>query len=69
MRRLAATGSRQTSRPQTRTVPDVGGCAPTTERMSVVLPAPLWPMKPQISPGATASERSLTATLPRYSFR
>ena len=69
MRRLAATGSRQTSRPQTRTVPDVGGCAPTTERMSVVLPAPLWPMKPQISPGATESERSRTATLPRYSFR
>ena len=46
-----------------------GRLRPTTERMSMVLPALLWPMKPQISPGATASERSLTATLPRYSFR
>lgn len=36
---------------------------PQQALMVVVLPAPLWPMKAQISPGAICSDRSSTASL------
>src|SRR5258708_34660232 len=35
----------------------------------VLLPAPLWPSRPKISPLCTSSERSCTAGLPAKAFR
>ena len=43
------------------TSPSSGRSSVAQIRMVVVLPAPLGPMKPQISPGCTAKETSSTA--------
>ena len=61
---LAPTGSFCTSRPAMVMVPSVKPITPATARRVVVLPAPLRPMKPQISPGETWRVRSSTAVLP-----
>ena len=61
---LAATGSRRMSWPPTVMLPSVKLITPATARRVVVLPAPLRPIKPQISPAGTWSDRSLTAVLP-----
>jgi hypothetical protein len=44
--RLAPTGSFFTSWPSMVMVPSVKSITPATARRVVVLPAPLWPMKP-----------------------
>src|SRR5487761_791643 len=50
MRALAPSGSRRMSIPSMRAVPDVGVSSPHSMRNVVVLPAPLAPRKPKISP-------------------
>ena len=62
--RLAATGSRRTSWPSMRIVPSVKSSTPAHARSVVDFPAPLWPMKPTISPGSTCRFRSSTAFFP-----
>ena len=41
-----------------------GGTSPTTMEKVVVLPAPLGPSRPTISPAATSSETSRTTVRP-----
>ena len=62
MRRFTPSGSRLTSMPPTRAVPDDGRSNPHSMRMVVDLPAPLAPRKPKISPCFTENDRSSTAT-------
>src|SRR5438034_4675354 len=53
------------SRPRNRTCPPAGRTRPITESSVVVLPAPLGPRTPTISPTPTSSDTPLTAaTLP-----
>ena len=40
------------------------GAKPVTVPITLVLPAPLGPMRPTIWPGSTRSDTSLTATTP-----
>src|SRR6185503_8492779 len=63
---LAASGSRARSRPLMNTRPDVGLRRPATTRMLVVLPAPLGPRKPWISPAATSRLTPSTAVKAPY---
>ena len=42
-------------------LPDVGASSPSMILKSVLLPAPLWPMRPNTSPGRTSSVTSSTA--------
>ena len=44
-----------------RTVPDEGSMSPTTMRPTVVLPEPLSPTRPSVSPGAMENDTSLMA--------
>ena len=44
--------------------PGVVGRKPEMQSNSVVLPAPLWPMRPRISPGARSRSTSSTALIP-----
>src|SRR5690606_26022429 len=53
------------SRPSNMTRPAVGRCRPETRLNSVVLPAPLGPISPTISPCCTSALTSETATRPR----
>src|SRR5216684_8962746 len=55
-------GSRRISCPATRAVPEVGGVSVVSMRISVVLPAPLGPSRPKISPSVTSKLISFTAT-------
>src|SRR6185503_13101902 len=48
--------------PSTRAEPEVGSTRPSSILSEVVLPAPLGPRKPKISPRFTTKERSSTAT-------
>ena len=57
-------GGWSTSWPQTLTSPPVGQTWPSIMPMAVLLPAPLWPSRPKISPRGTVNERSSTATRP-----
>ena len=50
------------SRPKTRTVAASGVLSPMTHSTVVVLPAPLGPRMPKISPSATVKDASSTAT-------
>ena len=61
-RRLASIGSATRSWPSMRDVARgrPAGC-PASDRSVVVLPAPLGPMSPTISPAATSNDRSSTA--------
>src|SRR5262245_14160252 len=58
-----------TSLPSTRICPLAGSTSRLTILSVVVLPQPLGPTNTQISPGATESERSSTATVPLRSRR
>ena len=61
--RLACTASvGAVSCPMTETRPAVGFRSPQMQLMQVVLPAPLGPSRPKISPGWAVKERSSTAT-------
>src|SRR6186713_1416568 len=66
MRRRMASESVAASRPSIVTRPAAGGMKPVRIRMVVVLPAPLGPRKPRISPRATEKERSLMARVGPY---
>src|SRR5450631_1523000 len=66
MRALALRGSRRMSMPSMRAVPEVGVSNPQSMRRVVVLPAPLAPRKPKISPRATAKLTLSTAVMTPY---
>ena len=55
--------------PRKRISPDVSGSAPEMSAKVVLLPAPLGPMSPRISPLTISNERSLTATSPPNALR
>ena len=59
--RLQAMGSALTEWPSIRISPSVKSSTPTTARIVVDLPAPLWPMKPNMSPLITLSDTPSTA--------
>src|SRR5438270_12606515 len=63
---LAASGSRARSWPLMATRPAVGLRRPATMRMVVVLPAPLGPRKPWISPAGTERLTPSTAVKDPY---
>ncbi len=44
-------------------VPASGARRPPTHSIVVVLPAPLGPIRPKISPGSTSKDTSATATV------
>src|SRR5215510_9807421 len=48
--------------------PARGAVAPTRHEKSVVLPAPLGPMTPKISPRTTSNSMPASATNPSYRF-
>ena len=50
-----------TSKPATQALPSVGWLKPVSIRIAVVLPAPLAPRKPKISPWRTLKEIWSTA--------
>src|SRR5436309_15123874 len=66
MRRRTSSDCLNTSSPATRAVPEVAGMKQERMRMVVLLPAPLGPSKPAISPRPTLNERSDTAVRPGY---
>ena len=57
------------SRPVRRMVPASGRSTPEIRLSTVVLPEPFGPIRPMISPCATAKPRSLTATSPPKACR
>src|SRR6266540_3530415 len=52
------------SSPRNRMEPAVGGSAPDTQLNSVVLPEPLGPISPRISPSRTSKDTRLSAVNP-----
>src|SRR5665213_2658928 len=68
MRERTPSGSRETSRPATRAVPDVGLRSVQRTEMVVDLPAPLGPRNPKISPRRTARSMPRTASTVPYLF-
>jgi hypothetical protein len=63
VRASACARRRATSQPSIDTLPEVGSSTPSTMLIVVVLPAPLGPKSPTISPRATRNETSSTATV------
>src|SRR5687768_4411208 len=61
MRGLRRRCSLTTSQPATRANPEVGRNWAVNLRIEVVLPAPLWPRKPNISPVSTVKDILSTA--------
>src|SRR6266536_3664920 len=59
-------GRRSIRSPRNRMVPEVGATAPTRQEKSVVLPAPLGPITPKISPRATSKSIPASARSPSY---
>src|SRR5690606_32360642 len=57
-------GRPPTSRPSSRTDPSVGANSPAMTLNVVLLPEPLGPIRPRISPSASSKERFLTAVNP-----
>ena len=57
---------RHTSTPSMRTVPESGAVRPASVRISVLLPAPLAPSRPNTSPALASSETSSSATSDPY---
>ena len=53
--------SRRASRPKIRTSPCWIGASVVSNRTTVVLPAPLGPSRPRVSPVWTSNEKSSTA--------
>src|SRR5215471_1939321 len=66
MTRRTAMGSATTEWPATRPSPDVGRSKVARNRIVVLLPAPLGPMKPKTSPLPIVKLRSSTATKSPY---
>src|SRR5688572_15947741 len=66
---LACCGSCSTSCPPRITCPELALKIPIITRIVVVLPAPLGPRKPKISPGATSMFRLSTAASRPYCLR
>ena len=62
MTRRTESGSFATSKPATIARPLVMGTRVVIMRMSVLLPAPLGPSRPKISPSLTAKLTPLTAS-------
>ena len=62
MARLTASASRETSWPAMIAFPLVTGMSVVIMRMRVLLPAPLGPRRPKISPSATWKVMPLTAS-------
>src|SRR5579871_909232 len=62
-------GWRTTSMPSISAMPAEGMSRVASILIVVVLPAPLGPIKPKMSPRSNSSERSLTATRSLYSLR
>src|SRR5579885_3141943 len=58
---IAARGSLRMSWPSTKTSPEVAGCKRRTVRPVVVLPQPLSPTRPKVSPRLMVNETSSTA--------
>ena len=58
---FTSSGWEATSKPATHALPPVGRLSPVSMRMAVVLPAPLAPRKPKISPRWTWKEMWSTA--------
>src|SRR5699024_8708942 len=58
--------SRTGSSPRTRTSPAVGVRSPAMHSTAVVLPAPLGPRTPRISPSSTVTSTPSTAVFPAY---
>src|SRR2546425_7849316 len=56
------------SAPRKRTEPVLGLSAPATRLNTVLLPEPLGPIRPRISPSATSNETLLTAVKPPKLF-
>src|SRR5215813_5794750 len=69
MRLRTPTGSASRSAPATVALPDVGRSSVVSMRSVVVLPAPLGPRKPTISPSATARSTPRTASTVRLRLR
>src|SRR6476620_2268211 len=70
MSRLASAGLPMTSTPPTSAEPDVGTTRVVSMPTVVVLPAPLGPRSPKISPSYTERSRPSTAvTPPGYTLR
>src|SRR5712671_5036526 len=70
MRSRTDSESVRTSRPSTRAEPPLSGKRPVSILMTVVLPLPLGPRKPKISPFSTRKLTSLTAAkLPKRRTR
>ncbi len=69
MRSCSARTSRTGSRPSTAIEPLSGARRPSTHSMVVVLPAPLGPMRPKISPRATSKLTPSTASVRPYDLR
>src|SRR5579864_5242635 len=65
MRSRILAGSVVSSHPATRAVPPLGGMIVASMRSVVVLPAPLGPRKPKISPACTRRSTPSTATTSR----
>src|SRR5438477_8840562 len=63
MRDFTESGSSTTSMPATLAPPDVGSSNPQRIRMVVVLPEPLGPRMPKISPGRISKDTSSTAVI------
>src|SRR5450755_3716191 len=66
MRERTPSGSRETSRPATRALPDVGLRSVQRTEIVVDLPAPLGPRNPKISPRRTARSMPRTASTVPY---
>src|SRR5262245_10536490 len=58
-----------TARPRTRTVPAVGASSPAITDISVVLPAPFGPSRPNSSPSATVKLTPCRAVVEPYWWR
>src|SRR5689334_23893842 len=69
MRRRTPTGSVSRSQPATVARPAVGVSSVVSTRRVVVLPAPLGPRKPTISPSATVRSTPRTASTVRLRLR
>ncbi len=63
---MALTGGEFGASPSTAICPPSGCSRPTMQPIVVVLPAPLGPSSPTVSPGATENDRSSTATIEPY---
>src|ERR1700688_375416 len=62
MRSRTDSASVRTSKPSTQAVPSLRGSRPVSILMTVVLPLPLGPRKPKISPFSTRKLTPFTAT-------